>query len=229
METSAEISAEDREAPKAGRGSLTRERIVRTALEIVDRDGLDALSMRRLGAELGVDPMAVYYYLPNKEALLNAVVEAVVVEANSFEDDVSAPIEDRVLAGARRARDVFLAHVNALPLIFTRGPRTPETIRSAELAVGLLQEAGLSHEQAIDGMMALTATVRGIVAFAVADPTRLRPGDSAAVKEKYGSQEVRELHDKVLGRHDRLGAGFDFAIRALVRGLVASASDAPEV
>src|SRR5208337_4377183 len=64
--------------PREGSGlPLERERIVQTALELVDRDGLDALSMRRLGAELGVDPMAIYYHIPNKQALLEAIVEAV--------------------------------------------------------------------------------------------------------------------------------------------------------
>ena len=56
---------------------LQREVIVSTALALVDREGLQALSMRRLGAALGVDPMAVYYHLPSKQALLDAIVEAV--------------------------------------------------------------------------------------------------------------------------------------------------------
>ena len=51
------------------RPALSREYILHTALRIVDRDGPDKLTMRRLGAELGVDPMAVYHYLPNKAAL----------------------------------------------------------------------------------------------------------------------------------------------------------------
>ena len=56
------------------------ERVVETALALVDRDGLDRLSMRRLGAELGVDPMAVYHYIPNKAALLDGLTEAVMNE-----------------------------------------------------------------------------------------------------------------------------------------------------
>lgn len=59
------------------REPLSRERIIDTALALVDANGLEALSMRRLGAELGMDPMAAYYYVPSKAALLDAVVEAV--------------------------------------------------------------------------------------------------------------------------------------------------------
>jgi len=62
--------------------ALTREKIVRAALQIVDREGLPALSMRRLGAGLGVDPMAIYYHLPNKAALYDAIVEAVMAEVD---------------------------------------------------------------------------------------------------------------------------------------------------
>ena len=78
---------------------LTRERIVATALELVDREGPAALSMRRLGAELGVDPMAVYYHVPNKAALLDAIVEAVMAKID-LTDDRSAPVEERILRAA---------------------------------------------------------------------------------------------------------------------------------
>ena len=56
---------------------LARERIVDAAMGIIDAEGLDALSMRRLGAELGVNPMAAYHYMPNKAALYDLVLEAV--------------------------------------------------------------------------------------------------------------------------------------------------------
>ena len=59
------------------RPALSREYILHTALRIVDRDGPDKLTMRRLGAELGVDPMAVYHYLPNKAALFDGITEAI--------------------------------------------------------------------------------------------------------------------------------------------------------
>ena len=72
------------------RKPLSRERIVNTAIALVDAEGLDALTMRRLGAKLGMDPMAVYYYVPNKAALLDAVVEAVMAEIDLGVDDPSS-------------------------------------------------------------------------------------------------------------------------------------------
>src|SRR5260221_11987060 len=62
------------------RAPLTRSRIAEAALAIVDRDGLDALSMRRLGAELGVEGMAIYRHFPNKAAVLAGVVDALLSE-----------------------------------------------------------------------------------------------------------------------------------------------------
>ena len=64
------------------RGRLSREVLVATALEIADREGLEALSMRRLGAELGVDATAAYRHLPGKKDLLAGVVESVLAGAD---------------------------------------------------------------------------------------------------------------------------------------------------
>ena len=81
--------------------------------------------MRRLGAELGVDPMAVYYHVPNKDALLDAIVEAVMAEIDLTVDDPADPAEERIVCAARAYRDAMLAHANALPIVLSRGPRTP--------------------------------------------------------------------------------------------------------
>jgi TetR/AcrR family transcriptional regulator, tetracycline repressor protein len=66
--------------PRSGNERLNVDRILEAALGIVDREGIDALSMRRLGRELGVDPMAVYHHLPNKQAIIHGLVERVFQE-----------------------------------------------------------------------------------------------------------------------------------------------------
>ena len=63
--------------PRTGDEPLTRARIVGVALSLVDEDGIGALSMRRLAGELGVDPMAIYHHVPNKRALLSALISEV--------------------------------------------------------------------------------------------------------------------------------------------------------
>ena len=130
---------------------LERGQIVAAALKIVDRHGLKSLSMRRLGAELGVDPMAVYYHLPNKQALLDAIVEAVMGSIDLTVDNPAKPPEERILAAARAYRDVLLAHVNALPILLAHGPVTPapcapSNCSSASCAMPVCRPPKLSWE-----------------------------------------------------------------------------------
>jgi AcrR family transcriptional regulator len=202
---------------------LTRERIVTTALAIVDAEGEKALSMRRLGTELGVDPMAVYYHVPNKDALLDAIVEAVMSEIDLDVDDLNTPTEERVIGAARAYRDAMLAHANALPIVLSRGPRTPAAMRPVELLVGILRDAGLPPNQAMAGMNAIAATVRGTVAM-VADEPDAQPSaeDLEALAETFPAEEFPYLREAAMCDTDFLGVDFDFGIRALARGLVGS-------
>lgn len=209
---------------KKANGPLSRERIVSAALELVDRDGLPALSMRRLGAELGVDPMAVYHYLPNKDALLDAIVEAVMADIDLGMDDPAAPAEERIMGAARGYRDVMLAHRNAIPIVLNRGPRTPGAMRPVELLVGILRDAGLTPSQAMAGMNAIAAAVRGVVAMIAAGETApSSPEEIAALADQFPADEFPHLREAVMCGAETGGADFDFGVRALARGLLASA------
>lgn len=202
-------------------GSLTRERIVRTALAIVDGEGLPALSMRRLGLELGADPMAAYYYIPNKAALLDAIVEAVMAEIDLGADDPAAPPEERIMYAARAYRDVMLAHANALPILLSRGPSTPAALRPVELLIGILRDADLPPTRAFAGMNAIAAIVRGVVAMVAHEPGA--PPEQPTDIEALPVEEFPHLHEAALCSPDLLGTDFDFGIRALARGLLADA------
>jgi TetR/AcrR family tetracycline transcriptional repressor len=209
--------------PKEAREQLTRERIVSCALALVDRDGLSTLSMRRLGAELGVDPMAIYYYVPNKEALLDALVEAVMAEIDLGIDDPSQPAEDRIMCAARAYRDVMLAHVNALPIVLSRGPRTPGAMRPVELLIRILRDAGLSPTQAMAGMNAIAATVRGTVGMIVDDGDNPPTAEELeAMAAQFPAEEFPSLREAAACGPDFMGADFEFGVRALARGLIAS-------
>jgi AcrR family transcriptional regulator len=87
--------------------------MTRTALALIDRDGLDALSMRKLGAELGNDPMAVYHYLPNKAALYDGVVEAIYVEMDLDGLSPSGDWREYLAGSVRRMREVLRRHPKA--------------------------------------------------------------------------------------------------------------------
>jgi AcrR family transcriptional regulator len=212
------------DATQAPRVPLSRKRIVKAALALVDREGLPALSMRRLGTELGVDPMAVYYHVSNKEALLDAIVEAVMADIDLAIDDPGAPPEERIMCAARAYRDVMLAHPNALPIVLSRGPRTPGAMRPVELLVAILRDAGLTPTQAMAGMNAIAATVRGSVSM-IADALDqdLAPESYQQFAEQFPADEFPKLREAAACNPDFLGEDFDFGIRALARGLVGSA------
>lgn len=201
---------------------LTREHIVGTALALVDREGTGALSMRRLGAELGVDPMAVYYHIPNKEALLDALVEAVMAEIDLSADHAGDPLEERILGAARAYRDVMLAHASALPIVLTRGPATPEALRPVELLLGLLRAAGLAPDQAMAGMNAIAAAVRGAVGMLAAHPPEPQAHREAMLRG-LPAGDFPHLREALAGPDGGFERGFEFGLRALVRGLLAAA------
>jgi len=87
---------------------LTVDEIVDAALAMIDQRGIEGFSMRRLGAALGVDPMAIYHHLPNKQAVVAQVVERVL--AAMHPPDAAAPWDDQVRAWARAYRAVVTAH-----------------------------------------------------------------------------------------------------------------------
>lgn len=203
---------------------LTRRQIVQTALTLVDRVGLKDLSMRRLGVELGADPMAVYYHIPNKQALLDAIVEAVMAGIDLSVDNPAAPPEQRILRAAHAYRDAMLAHGNALPIVLAHGPVTPAALRPVELLMGILRDAGLPPAEALAGMNAIAATVRGVVGMMASGPAqRPSPEQLEAMSRNFPPGEFPHLHEAMGYLGDSLGRGFDFGIRALARGLLAEA------
>lgn len=112
--------------------SLSRQRIMRAALDIVDADGLESLTMRRLGQAVGREAMALYRYTPNRNAILDGVI------ALAMEEMVIEPQErwqDQLRAGAHAFRDMILRHPHVLPLMATRPLNSPLAHRPTGLVV----------------------------------------------------------------------------------------------
>jgi len=151
----------------SGDGKITRELVFATALEMIDRDGADALSMRRLGAALGRDPMILYRHAPGKAALLDGVVETVLdqLRVDPADPDWAAQLR----AVARDYRALTLAHPNVVPLLVTRPLATPlalrprGTLRPLEDILALLTRAGFSGSDALHVYRALFGFLNGHV------------------------------------------------------------------
>ena len=104
-------------------GQVSRSVILQSALRIIDRDGVDGLSMRRLGEEVGRDPTVLYRHVPNKAALLDGVAEIVLgqLQVDTADPDWAAQLRTM----AHDFRRLALAHPNVVPLLVTRPLATP--------------------------------------------------------------------------------------------------------
>ena len=135
------------------RTPLTRERVLRAALQIVDAEGVEALSMRRLAHDLDREAMSLYRYAASKAALLDGVVELVLSELVIDSDAQDWREELRQLA--RDYRRLALAHPHTVALLVTRplstplGRRAPGVLRPLEDFLQLLVNAGFSAAQAL--------------------------------------------------------------------------------
>ncbi|HWI30303.1 MAG TPA: TetR/AcrR family transcriptional regulator C-terminal domain-containing protein [Microbacterium sp.] len=151
----------------AERTPLTRDRVLRTAMELADRDGLDALTMRRLADELGVEAMSLYYHLPNKNAILDGVIELTFSEIEAEVGGFAAPADKSWQPALRArildARRVLLRHPWVPPVMESRGALAPTMARYIDGVVGIMQAGGLSNDLIHHAMHALGSRMYGFV------------------------------------------------------------------
>ncbi len=129
---------------------LSREQLASTALSLVDQQGTAALTVRGLARRLEVEPMSLYNYFPNKEALLDAVWEEVVTAGDLDAGLGGATWQEFARTFAHRFRETLLAHPNAMPIMLGRYARTPRSLRVIELALAEFVRLGVPVGIAID-------------------------------------------------------------------------------
>lgn len=153
--------------PRAG---LSREKVLDAAVALIDEHGLPALTMRRLGAALGVEAMTLYHYVPNKAALFDGVVERVFDAAMGGLGEGGTDGGDwraYVRAFAHALRDELLRHPGVLPLVATRPVNSPRAFAAADRLLASLGAAGMRPGLALDlfnalGMFAIGHTLAEI-------------------------------------------------------------------
>lgn len=166
--------------PRGGSPTLSPERIVDVALDIVDNDGLDALTMRRLGGDLGVDPMMIYRHVPDKESLLDLMLERVRSQMHIPQPPPDDPGELFALIFSEYRR-VLVAHPNLIPLAARR------TDVSQPSGLDYLIDIGLPVGEAVALYQSLAAFTIG---FAVlGSPQESRNWD------KFPAPLAERLHD----------------------------------
>ncbi|MFI1657253.1 TetR/AcrR family transcriptional regulator [Streptomyces sp. NPDC020472] len=164
---------------RRGRRRLSRERVLAAALDVVDHEGLSALSMRRVAAELDVEAMALYRYAPSKDALLDGLVEQLYTElAEDLAREEPAPLgpaaelpewRAELLRGACALYRIALAHPHVVPLLATRLLAVPlarrplAVLQAHEQVLALLDRAGLDEQGVVTAYRAVTGWVLGYI------------------------------------------------------------------
>src|SRR5687768_13119695 len=140
---------------------LTRERVLAAAVRIVDKEGLEALTMRRLGHALGVEAMSLYRHVPGRAALLDGIHETILGELP--DPPRIANWIDAIRTQARAFRAVLTAHPNALVLFATRPAVTPPSLRHVDHGLSILRRAGFSIREAMSAFQTIVTFIVGHV------------------------------------------------------------------
>ncbi len=161
------------------RERLSRGRILRAALDLIDREGLDALSMRRLGQELGVEAMSLYHHVPNKAALLGDLVEGLLAEI-AIPDEESDVWTERARALARSYRRLAHDHPHAFPLLVTWDLKTPGALRLIDAMVDVCRGAGYGEQAALDAFSTIAGYATGYALFEIGGLFQVAAGEAGA-------------------------------------------------
>jgi len=172
------------------RAPLSKQRVVETAVALARRDGIEALSMRRLADELGVGAMSLYYYVPNKDVLLDEMVDVVFGEIELPTTDV-----DWKTALRRRAvstREVLNRHRWAVGLMESRTTPGPNSLRLHNAVLGCLREGGFSIETTIQAYSVQDAYIYGFALQEKSIPFEDAEGAAAVAEAQYAEYDELE-------------------------------------
>jgi len=199
------------------RRPLSRRRILEAAVGFVDREGLEALSMRKLGGELGVEAMSLYNHVPNKGALLDGMVE--VLLGGLEVPPEGEGWEGRIREAYRRFRRLAHAHPDIFPLLITRPPEAMYGVWLAEEFLKTLREAGFEPRMALHAFRTLNSYTVGYAMAEIRD-FALEPGGARMGALRLSEDEfprISELRPHLKGV-DR-DAEFEFGLDLIFAGL----------
>lgn len=214
--------------PRAGEEPLTRERILGAALSLVDREGIEALSMRRLAKELGVDPMAIYHHLPNKRALLSALIKEVFSEMRVVDLRETEAWRERVKAWARAFRDVARAHPKLVPHVASYPEAAADaTLESTEELYAAFEAAGMPPRMIVDAVGVVVDYLNGFASAeasgAVGEPDEQREMMAMLDARPQGELPAMRRTLGTLSGED-LATDFEFGLEVVLSGLEATAN-----
>jgi AcrR family transcriptional regulator len=220
---------------ETARKPLSREVVLETAVSLADHEGLMALSMRRLGQELGVEAMSLYHHVANKESLLDGMVDVVVEELNGEVGTGGGPEAERDWAAALRermltARRVMLRHQWLPAVLESRTSLSQTLIAYYEGVLATLVAGGFSYDLAHHSLHALGSRALGFSQELFdpgkggGDATEMSEADMVAMAEAFphlGAMMAEVAHegpDTTIGWCDDQ-AEFEFGLDIVLDGL----------
>jgi AcrR family transcriptional regulator len=159
---------------------------VATAIRLLDAEGLDALSMRRIADELGTGAASLYWHVGSKDGLLDLVFDQIIGEGK-IPDPVPGKWREQIREVAREQRAVILRHPYVVRLSIGRIPMGPNALRYSERVLAILRAGGLPPALAVQGSHLLIATINGFTL----DETGV--GDQAAVDITAGMRRTADM------------------------------------
>ena len=163
--------------------------MLRVALRLVDRHGLKALSMRRLGAALGVEGMALYRHFENKDAILDGIAELLTEEIEIPEVNAE-PWTEAMRRVTRSYRARANAHPNAFPLLALRPLATPRALERAREVVDLMVAAGFDERASVLAFRTLASYAGGFALEEVAEQPAVRTPAQREEEFEFGLDTV---------------------------------------
>jgi AcrR family transcriptional regulator len=216
--------------PREGEQRLSRAAILEAALRIVDREGIEGLTMRRLAAALGVNPMSIYHHLPGKAAVLSGLVELVFSEMRVAAPADGASWQERVKQAARAYRRVLRAHPNlALQVVSDTAAVADVVVVAGERFYQAFEQAGLPPRSVFEAVNTVVDFIHGFMLGEASSASAtfdvgpdliervraLPPGTAPAltrIVEALGEPGLRYDYD----------SGFETGLDLLVRGIEAA-------
>jgi AcrR family transcriptional regulator len=210
---------------RAPRNTLNPDRILDAAIDLLDREGAEAFTMRALAEKLGVATMAVYSHFSCKDEISDAVAQRLLDSVELPRGDRGDPLGElrEVCLGVYR---LFSEHPSALQLLTSGPQRGDDAITVVDRMLGLLRRAGLSGEEAVRGHVALmqytvgsalwsTRRARALCEEGVRDRVRARL--DALPPDRYPA--LVALAPELLCAQDDAGAQYEWGLDQLLRGL----------
>ena len=197
------------------RTPLSREKVLRAALRMVDRHGINALSMRKLAQTLKVEAMSLYNHVTNKEEILDGLVELVVadIEAPSIGGAWKVAMRQRAIS----AHAVLMQHPWATMLFVSRMNIGPNMLRYVDATIGCLRDAGFSYAMTDHAWNALDAYTYGFTLQKLNFP--LEPSEYASAAQQFLPLIPVEQFPYLNGLSQEVIAGRHDGIQQLERGL----------